>query len=102
MVRDGKQALAQLKEWASNEPEKLARVSLVISDIEMPEMDGYTLTAEIRKDPQLEHLYVLLHSSLSGVFNKAMVEKVGADFFIPKYDPDHLAQVVVEQLEKSQ
>jgi len=102
MVSDGKQALAQLKEWASKEPEKLAQVSLVISDIEMPEMDGYTLTAEIRKDPQLEHLFVLLHSSLSGVFNKAMVEKVGADFFIPKYDPDHLAQVVVEQLEKSQ
>ena len=58
------------------------RVGLLISDVEMPEMDGYTLTAEIKADPKLSPLHVILHTSLSGVFNQAMIEKVGADDFI--------------------
>ncbi|HAQ74683.1 MAG TPA: chemotaxis protein CheW, partial [Pseudomonas sp.] len=44
---------------------------------EMPEMDGYRLTTEIRNDPRLKDLYVVLHTSLSGSFNLAMVQKVG-------------------------
>jgi two-component system chemotaxis response regulator CheV len=71
---------------------------MVISDIEMPEMDGYTLTAEIRSDSHLQNLYVLLHSSLSGVFNAAMVEKVRANKFIPKFSPDVLAGVVLDHI----
>ena len=55
---------------------------MMISDIEMPEMDGYTLTAEIRSDPRMQKLHICLHTSLSGVFNQAMVKKVGADDFL--------------------
>jgi two-component system chemotaxis response regulator CheV len=55
---------------------------MMISDIEMPEMDGYTLTTEVRDDERMSDLHIVLHTSLSGVFNKAMVKKVGAnDFF---------------------
>ena len=64
---------------------------MVISDIEMPAMDGYTLTTEIRRTPALSSLFVLLHTSLSGVFNQAMVERVGADDFVPKYSERELA-----------
>lgn len=71
---------------------------MVISDIEMPEMDGYTLTSEIRKDPRLQNLYVILHSSLSGVFNDAMVKKVGASQFIAKFSADDLAMAVLNRL----
>ena len=70
----------------------------VISDIEMPEMDGYTLTSEIRKNDNLKDLYVLLHTSLSGDFNKAMVEKVGANAFLSKWHPDKLAHGIVKGL----
>ena len=70
----------------------MARYAMVISDIEMPAMDGYTLTSEIRRDPALSGLYVLLHTSLSGVFNRAMVERVGADDFVPKYSQQELAE----------
>ncbi len=73
-------------------------VSLVLTDIEMPEMDGYTLTAEIRSDPRLQKLHILLHTSLSGVFNQAMVKKVGADDFLAKFRPDDLAARVVERI----
>ena len=67
-------------------------IVLVISDIEMPEMDGYTFTAAVRENPKLKDLHIILHTSLSGVFNEAMVKKVGADDFLSKFNPDLLAQ----------
>jgi len=70
----------------------------MISDIEMPEMDGYTLTAEVRADPRMSKLHIVLHTSLSGVFNQAMVKKVGADNFLAKFNPDQLASVVTERI----
>jgi len=71
---------------------------MMISDIEMPEMDGYTLTAAIRNNPRLKDMHILLHTSLSGVFNKAMVKKVGADDFLAKFRPDDLVDHVVERI----
>jgi len=70
------------------------KLGLLISDIEMPEMDGYTLTSEIRNTEKLKNLRVILHTSLSGVFNQAMVDNVGADDFIAKFNPDDLAAAV--------
>ena len=76
------------------------KLFMVISDVEMPEMDGYTFTTQVRSDPRMQDLFILLHTSLSGVFNNAMVEKVGADQFIAKFQPDLLAGAVLDQLKK--
>jgi two-component system chemotaxis response regulator CheV len=92
-MKDGKEAYEKLAEMAE-QGDIADQISLVISDIEMPEMDGYTLTAEIRRNPKLKDLYVILHSSLSGVFNQAMVERVGANMFIAKFNPDELGNAV--------
>lgn len=73
-------------------------ISMLISDIEMPEMDGYTLTAAIRNNDKLSHMWVILHTSLSGVFNEAMVKKVGADDFIAKFNPDELAKAIQKRI----
>ncbi|MFP3632900.1 response regulator, partial [Burkholderia sp. SIMBA_045] len=70
----------------------------LVSDVEMPVMDGYTLTAELKADPNLRDIHVILHTSLSGVFNQAMVKKVGADDFIAKFHPDELATAVQKWL----
>lgn len=97
-AKDGQEALDLLRDLAAKAPID-EQLLMVISDVEMPTMDGYRLTTEIRHDPALQHLYVLLHSSLSGVFNTAMVEKVGADRFIAKFSSDELAQAVIGRLE---
>jgi len=95
-VNNGLDAFKKLKEMSS-EGSIYDQLIMVISDIEMPEMDGYTFTTKVRADPDLNELHILLHSSLSGDFNKSMVEKVGAEF-IPKFDPDMLAAAVLSQL----
>ncbi|MCP4389263.1 MAG: chemotaxis protein CheV [Gammaproteobacteria bacterium] len=98
--KDGKQALELLKQWADDEDPQLERLAMVISDIEMPEMDGYTFTTEVRADPRLEHLYIILHTSMSGVFNQSMVDRVGANKFIPKFDPDILAEAIISVVQE--
>ena len=96
VVSDGREALEQLLALADETGD--AGVDLVISDIEMPRLDGYALTRAIRETPSLRRLKVLLHSSLSGIFNEAMVREVKADRFIAKFQPDLLAQAVLELL----
>lgn len=99
LVNNGREALTYLQDIAKSCSKSVTeKVGLLISDIEMPEMDGYTLTAEIKLDPRLKKLHVILHTSLSGVFNQQMVQKVGADDFIAKFNPDELAQSVQKWL----
>ena len=100
LAKNGLEALNRLKEIAEEYGDVTNRVGVLVSDIEMPEMDGYTLTAEIKNTPQLQKLHVVLHTSLSGVFNQAMVQKVGADDFIAKFHPDELATAVQKWLMK--
>lgn len=99
-VQDGLKALNLLKEWLAQGIDPADKILMVITDAEMPEMDGYRLTHEIRKHPDLKDLYVVLHTSLSGSFNKAMVEKVGCDNFLSKFQPDSLAEIVQQQVRK--
>ncbi len=98
VLEDGKQAWDHLKQMLSDGIHPGDEYAMIISDIEMPEMDGYTLTARIREQPALADMHIILHTSLSGVFNKAMVQKVGADDFQAKFHPDELAQKVIDQI----
>ncbi|MDP2747233.1 chemotaxis protein [Pseudomonas sp.] len=95
---DGLRALNLLKSWADAGVDVHEKLLMVITDAEMPEMYGYRLTTEIRNDSRLKDLYVVLHTSLSGSFNEAMVKKVGCDNFLSKFQPDKLVDVVHERL----
>lgn len=100
LANDGSEGLKQLKAWADEGQVLTETLAMVISDVEMPKMDGYTLTSEIRQDPRLQDLYIVLHTSLSGVFNNALIDKVGANKFIPKFNPDELATAVLERIQQ--
>jgi two-component system chemotaxis response regulator CheV len=95
---NGLEALNMLKGWADEGRDVEKELLMVITDAEMPSMDGYRLTYEIRNDSRLKNLHVVLNTSLSGSFNQAMVEKVGCDAFLSKFQPDLLVQEVQNRL----
>ncbi len=97
---DGLKGLQALKKWADSGEDMRDKLLMVFTDAEMPEMDGYRLTTEIRHDPRLRDLYVVLHTSLSGSFNEAMVKKVGCDNFLSKFQPDKLVDVILDRLRR--
>lgn len=92
--KNGKQALNLLKSWCDEGKDVKQEILLMITDAEMPEMDGYKLTSEVRADSRMHDLYIALNTSLSGSFNEAMVEKVGCNRFVSKFQPDLLVDVV--------
>jgi two-component system chemotaxis response regulator CheV len=98
VTQDGRHALETLNGLQASGIDLREHFSMIISDIEMPEIDGYQLTATIRSMPALAGIYILLHSSISGEFNRDMVRKTGANRFIQKYSPNDLADAVLEQI----
>jgi two-component system, chemotaxis family, chemotaxis protein CheV len=69
-------------------------VQLVLTDVEMPEMDGYVLTKNIKSDPRFSGIPVLMHSSLSSEANRQLGISVGVDEYVPKFEPHRLAEVL--------
>ena len=97
---NGQMGLRKLRQWADEGHDLNQKLLMVFTDAEMPEMDGYRLTAEIRDDPRMKDLYVVLHTSLSGSFNEAMVKKVGCDNFLSKFQPERLIDVIRDRLQR--
>jgi two-component system chemotaxis response regulator CheV len=75
-----------------------SEIQAVLTDIEMPEMDGYVLTQKIKADPRLAHLPVIMHSSLTAQANQAMGRGVGADAYVSKFQPHELADILTHFL----
>lgn len=73
-------------------------IQLIITDVEMPEMDGYMLTRKIKSDPRFAGIPVLMHSSLSGQSNQKHGLNNGVDEYIPKFEPQRFAEIVTRYL----
>lgn len=69
-------------------------VQLILTDVEMPEMDGYMLTKRIKEDKRFVGIPVLMHSSLSSTSNQQLGKAVGVDEYVPKFEPQRLAQTL--------
>ena len=75
-------------------------ISLVLTDIEMPEMDGYILTKKIKSDPRFVNVPVIMHSSLSGLSNQQLGKSVGVDEYVPKFEPQRLSETLTRRLRR--
>lgn len=98
MTKSGKEAWEQLNSIAAGaETEGLSvhdKVALVLTDLEMPEMDGFTLTRNIKRTARFSNLPVVIHSSLSGTTNEEHVKNVQADAYVAKFSAEELAGTI--------
>ena len=98
LVKSGKEAWDRLNAIAKSAEAEgktvLDRVAMVLTDLEMPEMDGFTLTRNIKQDARCQSLPVVIHSSLSGSANEDHVRSVGADGYVAKFVAEDLADTI--------
>jgi two-component system, chemotaxis family, chemotaxis protein CheV len=98
MTKSGKEAWERLQaiaEKAQAEGKNVDDViALVLTDLEMPEMDGFTLTRLIKQDGRFKNVPVVIHSSLSGEANESHVKGVGADGYVAKFVAEDLAATI--------
>ncbi len=104
MKKTGKEAWDYLQGVATKAAEggKTAKdqIALVLTDLEMPEMDGFTLTRNIKQDNRLKNIPVVIHSSLTGTANESHVKSVGADAYIAKFVAEELAATIRDVLNR--
>lgn len=74
-------------------------IQMILTDVEMPEMDGYILTKNIKSDPRFTGIPVIMHSSLSGISNQQLGRSVGVDEYVSKFEPQRLAETLTRILE---
>ena len=104
-TQTGKEALTRLRHYA--DLAEMAERSIfdffvgVITDIEMPEMDGFSLTKHIRGDPRLQALPILMHSSLSGQCNVEKGKSLGVTDYVTKFQPAELRDKLIQHLVRS-
>ena len=98
MTKSGKEAWDRLNAIADAAEAEgktvMDKISLVLTDLEMPEMDGFTLTRKIKQDPRFSKIPVVIHSSLSGSANEDHVRSVGADAYVAKFVAEDLAKTI--------
>lgn len=98
MVKTGKDAWERLQAIHAEAQEQgqsvRERIAVVLTDLEMPEMDGFTLTRLIKQDARFKGLPVVIHSSLTGTTNENHVRNVGADAYVAKFVPRELADTI--------
>lgn len=105
MTKTGKEAWERIQVIADEAKKdgKTVRdkVALVLTDLEMPEMDGFTLTRNLKQDARFNHIPVVIHSSLTGSTNESHVKSVGADAYIAKFQADELASTLRDVLTRA-
>ncbi|WP_144160426.1 chemotaxis protein [Paraburkholderia sp. BCC1885] len=102
MAKTGEEAWTMLQQIAREAQTEKVRVrdkiALVLTDLEMPEMDGFTLTRHIKGDARMRDIPVVIHSSLTGAANEAHVKNAGANGYIAKFAAGELAQALRQAL----
>ena len=95
---NGSEALDKLK--AAVEQEVPQPFDIIVSDIEMPGLDGYELTFEVRSNRGLENAYIILHTSLSSEISVDQAHQVGANEALTKFNAQELIDAMLRGARK--
>lgn len=90
-ARSAKDAINVLLELQGTERE----INIIVSDIEMSEMDGFAFTRTLRETPDFQHLYILLHTSLDSAMSGNKAKEAGANAILTKFSSPELTDCLV-------
>ncbi len=101
---NGREAWDKLQSFANRQPAGQScladTLKLILVDAEMPELDGFVLTRNIKSDPRFAGIPVVMHSSISSNANRAMGASVGVDAYVAKFEPALLAETLLPYLQR--
>lgn len=76
-------------------------IPAIITDIEMPEMSGFTVIRKLKSNPSTKAIPIIVNSSMTGDNNKREAASLGADGFIDKTKSENILPLIVEKMEKT-
>jgi two-component system, chemotaxis family, chemotaxis protein CheV len=76
-------------------------IPAIITDIEMPEMSGFTVIQQLKANPLTKSIPIIVNSSMTGENNKREAASLGADGFIDKTKSDNILSLIIEKMDES-
>ena len=80
--------------------DKIANIPAIITDIEMPEMSGFTVIQTLKANPIVKHIPIIVNSSMTGNNNKREAEVLGAEGFVDKTKSHDIIPLIVSIMNK--
>jgi len=89
----------KLVDFIQSLDDSIDSVTAIITDIEMPEMSGFTVLQILKTDPRTKNIPIIVNSSMTGHNNKREAEVLGADGFIDKTKSHDIIPLIVSLIE---
>lgn len=102
---DGTEALEKLDELYENMGDKItSELRIIISDVEMPRMDGFHFAAKVKDDPRFKAIPIVFNSSISDHFSDSRGKEAGGEGYLVKFDANifvpEIAKVIKSHIKK--
>lgn len=88
----------KLVDYVASLDDKASDIPAIITDIEMPEMSGFTVISTIRKNPNSAKVPIIVNSSMTGENNKREAETLGANGFIDKTKSHNIIPLIIDTM----
>lgn len=89
-----------LVDYVESLGENASKIPAIITDIEMPEMSGFTVVKLLKNNPKTRQIPIIVNSSMTGQNNKREAEVLGADGFIDKTKSQNIIPLIVSIMGK--
>jgi two-component system chemotaxis response regulator CheV len=91
-----------LVDYVDSLEENASKIPAIITDIEMPEMSGFTVVKLLKNNPLTRNIPIIVNSSMTGQNNKREAEVLGADGFVDKTKSQNIIPLIVEIMSKDE
>jgi len=102
---DGQEGLEKLNDlYQTYENDICSHLKLIVSDVEMPRMDGFHFAANVKEDPRFKRIPIVFNSSISDHFSEMRGKEAGGEAYLVKFDAhtfyDEVARIVNSHVDK--